>query len=149
MIARTTLGRPLAVVLSLSLSQLAVPAAQAAAPHVVDPQKVAARLAERAAAREAQVKLVEQALDATATRQQAGVMGLSVERLRAAVPHLSDNELQDLSQRAARVKDVTAGHHGSDDGLVILAVVLLLAGLAILVAAGGYDDSYYDDCGCY
>lgn len=148
MIARTTFGRSLAVALSVAVSQLAGSLAQAATPHVVDAQQMASRLAARAAEREAQVKLVENALDTAVAQKQAGAMGLNVGKLRAAVPHLSDTELQDLSQRAGRVNDVAAGH-GTDDGLVIVAAVLLLAGLAILVAVGGYDDGYYDDCGCY
>lgn len=145
MIARTTLGRSVAVVLSLALTQVGS-LAQAATTHVVDTQQMAGRLAERAAEREAQVKLVQHALDTEAARQQASAMGLRLDRMRAAVPHLSDGELQDLSRRAEHVNDVAAGHH-DDDGLVILALILLLAGLAILAAVG--DTGYYDDCGCY
>jgi hypothetical protein len=73
-------------------------------------------------------------------------MGLQADRLRAAVPHLSDAELLDLSQRAEKVKDVAAGYH--DDGLAIVGLVLLLAGLAVLVAVSEGDE-YYDDCYCY
>jgi hypothetical protein len=74
-------------------------------------------------------------------------MGVSAEKLAAAVPHLSDKELQDLSQRASRSKDVVAGH-GGDSAIIILGVVLLLAGIAVLVAVGD-DGYYYDDCYCY
>lgn len=147
MIARTTLGRSVAIVLSIVISQVAAPAAHAAAPsHVVDPQQVAARLGERAAEREAQLHLVRDVLATAEAQKQARVMGLSADKMRGAVAHLSDSELRDLSQRAAQVKDLAAGHHG-DDGLVILAVILLVAGVAILVAASGSD--YYDDCYCY
>lgn len=156
MIARTTLGRCVAVVLSIVISQIAAPAAQAAqavspASHVVDSQQVATRLAERAAEREAQVDLVRSVLDTAEAQKQARVMGLSIDKMRGSVSHLSDSELKDLSQRAERVKDVAAaGHRGGDDGLVILAVILLVAGLAVLVAAGGgYNDPYYDECYCY
>ncbi len=155
MIARTTLGRCVAVVLSIVISQIAAPAAQAAqavspASHVVDSQHVATRLAERAAEREAQVDLVRSVLDTAEAQKQARVMGLSIDKMRGAVSHLSDTELNDLSQRAQRVTDVAAGHRGGDDGLVILAVILVVAGLAVLVAAGGgYNDPYYDECYCY
>jgi hypothetical protein len=135
-----------AVVLSLALSQVGG-LAQAATTHLADAQQVAARLAERAAAREAQVKQVEEALASEAAGQQAKAMGLSLGKMRAALPHLSDSELADLSQRATHVKDLAAGHH-NDDGLVILGVILLLAGLAILVAVND-GSTYYDDCGCY
>ena len=73
-------------------------------------------------------------------------MGLNASKLRAAVPHLSDAELQDLSARAQGTKDLAAGHH--NDSLAIVGLVLLLAGLAVLVAVADPDD-YYDDCYCY
>ena len=149
MIARTTLGRSLAVTLSLALSQVLSPVAQAATPHLVTGPEVTARLAQSAALHEQQVRLVQEALDTDASRTQAQSMGLSLPQLRAAVPHLSDAELKDLSDRAARVKDVTAGHRGGgDEGLIILAVVLLLAAVVILVATN-YDNGYYDPCYCY
>jgi hypothetical protein len=63
------------------------------------------------------------------------------------VPHLSDTELKDLSERASRVKDVRAGH-GSNDALAILGIMLLVAGVAVLIAVA--NDEYYDDyCYCY
>ncbi len=145
--ARTTLFRTLAVTLTVSLTLTYAPLAVASGSRLVDPEQVSARLAEQAASRQAQVELVQSVLDSPRTRQQAGVMGLQTERLRAAVPHLSDAELADLSQRAEKVKDVAAGYH--DDGLAIVGVVLLLAGLAVLVAIGAGEDDYYDDCYCY
>ena len=150
MLVRTTLGRTLAVALSLALSQVAVPVAQAAADtassgHLVDPGTVAARLVARAQSREEKVRLFQDALARPEVQKQARSMGLSPDRLRAAVPHLSDRELADLSARASRAKDVVAGH-SSDDGLVILGLILLLAGLVVLLAVSG--DGYYDD-GCY
>lgn len=144
--ARTILGRSVAVFLSVALSQVAAPVAQAATSHLVDSDQVVSRLMSQAKTREAKVKLFQDALATPEARSQARVLGVSSEKLRRAVPHLSDKELADLSQRATSVKDVAAGHR-SNDGLVILGLVLLLAGLAVLVAVG--DDGYYDDCGCY
>jgi hypothetical protein len=161
-LVRTTLGRTLAVSLSLALSQIAVPVAQAAegavpkpgsavaavaSGHLVDPGTVAARLVARAQSREEKVRLFQDALARPEVQKQARSMGFSPDRLRAAVPHLSDRELADLSARASRAKDVVAGH-SSDDGLVILGLVLLLAGLAVLLAVSG-DNGYYDGCYCY
>ncbi len=143
---RTTLSRSLAVVLSIALSHVLAPSAFAAGSHLVDEGQVAARLSEEAAARQARVELVQSVLDGPRARQQAGLMGLQAERLRAAVPHLSDAELADLGRRAEQVKDVAAGYH--DDGLAIVGLVLLLAGLAVLVAVSDGDE-YYDDCYCY
>ena len=161
MLVRTTLGRTLAVSLSLTLSQVAVPLAQAAedaAPsggtaaaagaRLVDPATIAARLVARAQSRQEKVRLFQDALARPEVQKQARSMGLAPDRLRAAVPHLSDRELADLSARAARAKDVVAGH-SSNDGLVILGLLLLLAGVAVLVAVSD-DYGYYDDyCYCY
>jgi hypothetical protein len=117
--------------------------------HLVRTPLVAERLAAKAAERDAQVRLVEDALSTPVAQSQARALGVNLDRVKSAVPHLSDSELADLSQRATNVKDLAAGHrHG--DGLVIAAVVLLIVALVVVVAAaGGYD--YYDDdyCDCY
>jgi histidinol-phosphate/aromatic aminotransferase/cobyric acid decarboxylase-like protein len=90
---------------------------------------------------------VQEVLATPEAQRQAKAMGVDLERMKAAVPHLSDAELADLAKRAASAKDVVAGH-GGDEGLVLLALILLLAGLAILVAVSDYDD-YWDDCYCW
>ena len=150
MITRTRLGRGLAVALSFAVTQLAVPvhAASAAADgHLVGTGLAAQRVASRAAERDAQVRLVESVLSTPAAESQARALRVDLERMKSAVPHLSDSELQDLSVRATSVKDLAAGH-GSDDGLVIAAIVVLVVALVVVAAAaGGYDD--YDDCDCY
>ena len=158
MFARTTWGRALAVWLSVGLSQVAVPAVAPAAPapelsdgHLVDRGQIARRLLERAKTRDERVKLFQEALATPEARQKARAMGVDPDRLRAAVPHLTDRELADLSARAAQVKDVAAGHGGGSGAVVLLGVLLLVAGLAVLLAVGDdyYDDGYYDDCWCY
>jgi hypothetical protein len=157
-IARTTWGRALAVWLSVGLSQVAAPAVAPAAPapgpsegHLVDQSQVARRLLERATTRQERVKLFQDALATAEAREKARAMGKDPDRLRAAVPHLTDRELADLSARAARVKDVAAGHGGTDGALILLGVLLLVAGIAVLVAVSDdyYDDEYWDDCWCY
>jgi hypothetical protein len=154
-IARTTWGRALAVWLSIGVSQLAVRPLQAApvAPsgHIVDATQVARRLIENAKTREERVRLFQDALGTRQARDKARAMGADPDRLRAAVPHLSDPELAELSARATQVKDVAAGHGGSDDGLIILGIVLLVAGIVALavVAEDHYGDDYWDDCWCY
>jgi len=156
--ARTTWGRALAVWLSVGLSQVAAPAVAPAAPapgvsegHLVDQGQVARRLLERAKTRDERLKLFQDALGTPEARQKARAMGVDPDRLRAAVPHLTDRELADLSTRAAQVKDVAAGHGGSDGALILLGVLLLVAGIAVLVAVSDdyYHDDYWDDCWCY
>ena len=160
MFARTTWGRALAVWLSVGLSQAAVPAVAPAAPapgpangHLVDQGQVARRLLERAKTRDERVKLFQEALATPEARQRARALGADPDRLRAAVPHLTDRELADLSARAAQVKDVAAGHGGGPNGAVVmLGILLLVAGIAVLVAVSDdyyYDDYYWDDCWCY
>ena len=148
MIARSATGRLVAVALSVVLSQVGIPAAQAASGHLVDSSRIVSRLAEDTALRGARVHLVQEFLDADASRAQARTMGLSLAKLRAAVPHLADAELADLAARAERVKDVTAGHSSNDGAIIAVGVILLLAAIVLLVAVNdGY--YYYDDCYCY
>lgn len=149
MIVRTTLGRMLAVSLSIALSQIAAPLALAAeGGHLVAPGTISARLVAQARSRDEKVRLFQDALAKPEVQKQARSMGFSPERLRAAVAHLSDRELQDLSARASRASDVVAGH-STNDGFVILGLVLLLVGVAVLVAASS-DGNYHDgSCYCY
>ncbi len=110
------------------------------------PGTISARLVAQARSRDEKVRLFQDALAKPEVQKQARSMGFSPDRLRAAVPHLSDRELQDLSARASRANDVVAGH-SSNDGLVILGLVLLVVGVVVLVAASS--DGYYDDGSCY
>ena len=145
MIARNVPGRTLALTLSLALSQAAVPVA-AATNHVADPSQVVNRLLDHAKSRAEKVRLFQAALATPQAEQKAKALGLNAEKLRASVPHLSDAELADLTARAARARDVAAGH-SDEDALVILGIVLLVAGLVVLLAVAG--DGHYDDCYCY
>ena len=83
-----------ATALTLSLVAMQAPRAQAA-PHVVGPEQIAQRLLAAAETREARVRLFGDALAAEGAQKQARAMGLDPARLRAAVPHLSDQELLD------------------------------------------------------
>ncbi len=112
------------------------------------PVITARRLLESARTREQRVKLFQDALATPEARRQALARGVDPDRLRAAVPHLTDRELADLSARALQVKDVAAGHHHDDEGLIVLGVLLLVAGIAVLVATT-HDHWGYDDCGCW
>lgn len=144
----TTFGRGLAGALTLALALAGAPLSWAATPHLVPADQIGARLDEEAAARAARVQEIQQALDSPEAHRQAGVLGVNIGKLRAAVPHLSDAELADLGQRAHNARDVAAGYH--DEGLVILGVALLVAGVVVLAALAEDDYyDYYDDCYCY
>jgi hypothetical protein len=148
---KTTLGRTIAVAVSLAFVHATAPIVQAA-PHLVNPNQMTARLVEKAQSRQEKVELFQRALATQEVKQQAQTMGLNVEKLSRAIPHLSDKELADLATRATRVSDVAAGHrHGGDGGLVILGVALVLAALVILAAVADdttWDDGW-DDCDCW
>ena len=146
MIARTTWGRALAV----WAERRRVPASRTRGPrrgarsggnHLVDQSQVARRLIESARTRDERVALFQAALGTDEARQQARSMGADPDRLRAAVPHLSDRELADLATRAALVKqDVAAGHRrhgGPQAALVVVGVLLLVTGIAVLAAVAG------------
>jgi hypothetical protein len=156
--ARTTLGRALAVWLSVGMVQMAVPAqaAPAADPapdrsarHLLNQEQVARRLLESAQTREQRIKLFQDALATSEAQKRARLMGADPDRLRAAVPHLSDRELADLAARATQAKDVAAGHGhgygGGEEALIIVGVALLVTGI-ILIAAAAEDCDDWGDC---
>ncbi len=159
MITRTPWGRALAVWMAIGVSQVAVPVVRGdtlpapgrSSDHLVAQGQVARRLLEDARTRAQRIKLFQDALGTEEARKQARALGADPDRLRAAVPHLTDRELADLSTRAAQVKDVAAGHGGNGTAaLVLVGVLLLVAGIAVLAAVA--DDDYYDDwddCYCY
>jgi hypothetical protein len=157
--ARTTLHRALAVWLSAGLVHAAAPvrAAETAKPgparrHVVDQAEVARRLLDGAQTREQRVRLFQEALATSEAQKRARAMGADPARLRAAVPHLTDRELAELHARATQVKDVAAGHGGSDGALILIGVMLLVAGIVVLAVTyedDYYHDDYWDDCWCY
>jgi len=118
----------------------------------VDGEALAARLNSEAAERQVRLALVRDVLDSPQARRRAGLLGLEPERLRAAVPHLSADELKELSVRAQQVKDVlAAGHeHEGSGALALVGLLLVVAGVVVLLAVAEYDDDYYDDdCYCY
>jgi hypothetical protein len=144
---RTWLGRAVAVTLSGALPLVTVPQAHAT-PHVVNAQTTTARLIENAKSREEKIRLFEQALAQPEVQRQARAMGASTDKLRAAIPHLSDKELTDLAERARNAKDVAAGHYegGGDAALVIIGLALLIAAVVILAVVVDDEDYWDDDC---
>ena len=151
-VKKTTVGRSLAGILSLALVHATAPIVQAA-PHLVKPADMTARLVEQAQSRQEKIELFQNALALPEVKAKAGALGLDAQKISNQIPHLSDSELADLSARALRVKDVSAGHrdHYGNGGMVILGVALLLAAVIVLAAAAGDADYWddWDDCDCW
>ena len=132
---RTVMGRTLAIGLSLGLSQAVLPAAAVAEEtHLVTSQTQVDRLLDNAKDRDAKVALFESALATPEAEHQAQKMGLDIGKLRAGVPHRTDQELKDITARIHNSKDITAGYYG-DHGLVTMAVLLIVLAAVILIVA--------------
>lgn len=151
-VKKSVVGRSLAAILSLALVHATAPIVQAA-PHLVKPGDMTARLVEQAQSRQEKVDLFQNALAQPEVKAKAEALGLDAGKISDRIPHLSDVELADLSARALRVNDVAAGHRGRDGngGMVILGVALLLAAVLVLAAAAGDVDYWddWDDCDCW
>jgi hypothetical protein len=102
--------------------------------HLVSGETVQARLNAAATERAENVVIVEGLLDTREAKQACEAFGVSVGRLKGQLPLLTDEELRELSRRAATLKtDPVAGM--STTGKVVLIVVVLLV---ILLAAAAY-----------
>jgi hypothetical protein len=126
-------GIPLALALTLLVA--AVPGLEAA-PHVVDPAEVSARVTAQQRLRHERIALFQAALDLPGVREQARSAGADPERLKAAVPHLSDTELADIARRAEGLADVVAAGDEDDHTkracLVATGVLLIPVGYLVL-----------------
>jgi hypothetical protein len=143
MITRTVLGRASAVAVSLMLTGLVIPRAEART-HVADPAQATSRLLTQEQLRTERIALFQAALDLPEVRTQARAVGVDTERLKSAIPQLTDAELADLVQRAEKVTDVAAGHRKRrrrnpfylhDTACLLLTGVALVALGLLLVAA--------------
>jgi hypothetical protein len=142
MTARTWHFRSTALILSAILSSAATPiVAFADDAHLVPQKDVVQRLVDTETTRAGRVALFEKALSTPEAEARARSLGFEPARLRAVVPQLSDAELKDLADRAARAKDPTAGYYRHDDGMILLGVVLVLLLVVLIVVAS--QNSYY------
>src|SRR5574341_287910 len=119
-----------------SLASLLVVAAFASIPafpqdHLVSTEAASARLAEAAALRQRQIGLLDRALSSSQAVSAASRLGADIGQVRAALPALSDAELQDLAQRAAALDaDPVAG---LDDDVRTLLIIFLIVAIVLLV----------------
>jgi hypothetical protein len=119
-----------------SLASLLVVAGFASIPaypqdHLVSTDAASARLAEAAARRDRQIGVLDRALSSSQAASMASTLGTDIGRVRAALPALSDAELQDLSARAAALD--TDPVAGLDDDIRTLLIIFLVAAIVILV----------------
>jgi hypothetical protein len=135
---RSVLSRTLAVFLSVAVSQGFVPIAEAATEHLVDKGAVVDRLLDNAKTRQDKIDLLQKALSRPEVERQAKLMNLDASRLRAAVPHLSDQELKDVTQRVHNARDIAAGYYRDNDDLVALGIILLIVAVAVLIVADNH-----------
>jgi hypothetical protein len=119
-----------------SLASLLIVATFAAIPafsqdHLVSSEAASVRLAEAAAVRQGRIDLLDRVLSSSKAASAASALGTDIGRLRAALPALSDAELQDLAQRAGALDaDPVAG---LDDDIRTLLIIFLIAAIVILV----------------
>src|SRR5579862_1275750 len=103
--ARSWFHQAAAMTLTLTLSQIALPAAAKADEHLVDQSQMVNRLLDQAQTRSARVALFQKALDTPEAQAKARSLGIDPARLHTAVAQLSDAELKDLATRAAHAQD--------------------------------------------
>jgi hypothetical protein len=115
---------------------LAVPTSLWARPHMVTTRVVDARFESAAAARAAHLAALDRILATPTAAQVAAARGLDVQKLRAGLASLKDDELADIHARAAALeKDPVAGGLGSIF-VVLLVVVAVAVILAVLIVEG-------------
>ncbi len=117
-------------VLVAGVALLAIPIV-AAADHVVSQDAVQQRLSEAAALRQDNLRAVDGALASPLAAGAAASVGADLDALRAAVPTLSDGELQDLAARAAALQaDPVAG---MDQDIKLLLMILLIVAIVVIL----------------
>jgi hypothetical protein len=102
--------------------------------HLVSPAVSQEQLARAATERAEDVASIERVLSSPRAVSAAGSLGVSLDRVRAAVPSLSDQELRDLAARASLVHaDPVAGV--SEDVNDLLVVLLVVAIVVVVLSA--------------
>jgi hypothetical protein len=103
--------------------------------HLVTPDVAQARLLEASAERERNLATVDALLVSQAGSAALERVGVSEERVRGALPTLTDAELQDLAARAAALQaDPTAGALTTKQWIWIIAAVVAIV-VIIIVAS--------------
>jgi pyruvate/2-oxoglutarate dehydrogenase complex dihydrolipoamide acyltransferase (E2) component len=123
--------KPIAVAAIMSL--LASPALVRGADHVASAGAVRTQLAAAAAERGQNLASVEAALATPEAGRMAARAGVDINKVRATLPQMSDDDLRDLSRRAAVLTaDPVAGDELSHD-LRLLVFIGLVGALALVL----------------
>jgi hypothetical protein len=103
--------------------------------HLVTPDVAQARLLDASAQRDRNLATVDALLASPAGSAAMKTVGVSEDRVRGALPTLSDAELQDLATRAAALQaDPTAGGLTTKQWIWIIAAVVAIV-VIIIVAS--------------
>ena len=120
------------IIAAVAIAATAWAASAGCGEHLVDVGAAEAVVQRAATERAAHVTAIQGALRAPAATRAARAMGVSLGRVRAAVPTLTDGELHDLAARAAAIQsDPAAG--GVDPWVNEVLVVILIVGIVVLV----------------
>lgn len=112
------------------------PAVASADDHLVSPRAAQQRLAQARSQRQLDLLVAERVLTSAPAARAAEELGVSLARVRSAVPTLSDQELRDLARRAAPAgADPAAGHFDDQDLHDVAVVSLIVVGVVILLSA--------------
>jgi hypothetical protein len=106
--------------------------------HVVSRASIDQKLAGAAAERARNLASINEALSSPSASRAAASVGVGVDRVRRALPRLSDADLRDLSRRAAELRtDPVSGHrryyHDHDDSIELLLFVALIGAITLVV----------------
>jgi len=115
----------------LTVAAALAAAAPASADHVVTPQEAQERLVQKSAARQDDQAAVERLLSSPQAEAAGAAVGADLDRVRAAVATLSDEELSDVAARAAALQTDPVAALDSD--IRTLLMIFLIVAIVILV----------------
>jgi hypothetical protein len=106
-----------------------------AADHLVTRGAVGTRLKDAASERARNLETLDRALVSPKAARAARIVGVGIDQVRGSLTRLSDNELRDLTQRAAALgSNPAAGHYyhdGAEDAVELLVFIAIIGAIAI------------------
>jgi hypothetical protein len=102
--------------------------------HLVTQGAVGTRLKDAASERARNLESLDRALASPKAARAARIVGVGIDQVRGSLTRLSDNELRDLTQRAAALgSNPAAGHYHDDaeDAVELLVFIAIIGAIAI------------------